>query len=126
MRRAPLPPASRRLHVVSTPQPSGVTMPSPVTTTRLMPVPCPSLVAPARLKQTGGAIENTERLHLSSEARKRYRASPTPTSRGESWARAVRAEHLGVVRTRSALCVLFQKFDRIADGQDRLRGVIGN
>src|SRR3990167_7587163 len=34
--RAPLSPASRRRHVVSTPQASGVTMPRPVTTTRLI------------------------------------------------------------------------------------------
>src|SRR5438874_8923207 len=33
---APLLPSMIRAHVVSTPQPSGVTMPSPVTTTRLM------------------------------------------------------------------------------------------
>src|SRR5215472_2668371 len=31
-------PASRRRHVTSTPQPSGVTMPIPVTTTRLIPI----------------------------------------------------------------------------------------
>jgi hypothetical protein len=34
-RPAPLSPAISRLHVASTPQPSGVTMPKPVTTTRL-------------------------------------------------------------------------------------------
>src|SRR5438067_770847 len=33
---APLSPASRRRQLVSTPQPSGVTMPTPVMTTRLM------------------------------------------------------------------------------------------
>jgi len=34
--RAPLSPAISRRHDSSTPQPSGVTMPNPVTTTRLM------------------------------------------------------------------------------------------
>src|SRR5262245_55199360 len=37
--RAPLSPASNRFHVTSTPQPSGVTIPKPVTTTRLMGPP---------------------------------------------------------------------------------------
>src|SRR5215470_11924504 len=37
--RAPLSPASNRFQVTSTPQPSGVTIPKPVTTTRLMGPP---------------------------------------------------------------------------------------
>ena len=46
---APLSPAIRRCQVVSTPQPSGVTIPRPVTTTRLMlPAPWPTPSAPDR------------------------------------------------------------------------------
>src|SRR4026208_1466183 len=121
MLSAPLSPASRRFHVASPPQPSGVTIPSPVTTTRLIPVPCYSLLAPASQEQTNRAFENTESLYLGSEPRNRHGASTGTVARCSA-----PSEHLNVVRTSLALCVFFEELDCIADGQDRLGGVVGD
>src|SRR5215470_6765273 len=50
--RAPLSPAINRRHVASTPQPSGVTIPMPVTTTRLMNPPAwHDFLAPPALRK---------------------------------------------------------------------------
>src|SRR5882757_4805481 len=91
---APLSPLRIRAHVVSTPQPSGVTMPSPVTTTRL----------------------------ISKTPARNWR--PKTRNRGTVQQRSVR-----LCRTppgTSAFRVLFEKLRRVADGQNRLGGVIGN
>src|SRR5260221_1986614 len=91
---APLSPLRIRAHVVSTPQPSGVTMPSPVTTTRLMSK------TPAR----------------------NWR--PKTRNRGTVQQRSVRLWY--TAPGTSAFRVLFEKLRPVADGQNRLGGVIGN
>src|SRR5882724_12147640 len=91
---APLWPLRIRVHVVSTPQPSGVTMPSPVTTTRLMSK------TPARNQ------------------------GPKTRNRGTAGKRPVRL-CLYPPGT-SAFRVLLEKLRGVADGQNRLGGVIGN
>src|SRR5579872_1516878 len=92
--RAPLSPFRIRFQVGSMPQPSGETMPRPVTTTRLIQI------TPASC--TRSPITNSGTV--------RPRSLPLSQARAGA----------------SALRVLFQKFGRIADGQDRLGGVIGN
>src|SRR5215469_3672099 len=92
--RAPLSPLRMRFQVASMPQPSGDTMPRPVTTARLM--------------------SSTPNL------------DPRPTMR-DRWAVRGRPGRLGRYRAgASALRVLFKEFRGVADGQNRLRGVIGN
>src|SRR3954469_23433236 len=91
---APLSPPRIRVHVVSTPQPSGVTMPSPVTTTRLMSK------TPARNRR------------------------PKTRNRGTVQQRPVRL--CRSAPGTSAFRVLFEKLGRVADGQNRLGGIIGN
>src|SRR5690242_4770519 len=91
--RAPLWPSRMRFQVVSTPQPSGDTMPRPVTTTRLMSS------TPTRGQR------------------------PTMQNRSTAWKRSVRFQRRA---GGSALCVLLEKFRGVPDGQNRLRGVVGN
>src|SRR4051812_43304075 len=91
---APLWPARIRVHVASTPQPSGVTMPSPVTTTRLI---------------SKTPVRNWQ---------------PITRNRGTVRQRPVRLHRYP--SGASAFRVLFEKFGRVADGQNRLRGVVGN
>src|ERR1700677_3585038 len=91
---APLSLLRIRFHVGSTPQPSGDTMPRPVTTTRL--------------------ISNTPA----------HDSRPTTITRWTACPRPVRLRQYRAGA--SALRVLFEKFCRVADGQDRLRGIVGN
>src|SRR6266478_10233387 len=84
-----------RFQVGSTPQPSGDTMPRPVTTTRLMSS------TPSRIRRP--------------MTRGRRTASHGPSGKHSS----------GPPRA-SALCVLFQKFRRVAHGQNRFRGIVGD
>src|SRR6185437_155715 len=90
---APLSPFNSRAQVASTPQPSGVSIPIPVTTTRLMP--------------------GSERIYC----RRRTTYGPKPST-------SEAIEKLR--RMRSAFGVLFKKFNRVANGQDGLSGVVGN
>src|SRR6185503_18345293 len=90
---APLSPLRIRFHVVSTPQPSGVTMPSPVTTTRLMSNSNRGLRTTTRNR--GTVRQRPVRLCL----------YPPGTS---------------------AFRVLLEKLGGVADGQNRLGGVIGD
>src|SRR5690242_6529745 len=83
-----------RFQVGSMPQPSGETMPRPVTTTRLI------LTTPARERRLLITSRGTERARPF--GRHGYRAGA------------------------SAIRVFFEKFYRIADSQNRLRGVVGN
>src|SRR2546423_9145437 len=91
---APLSLLRMRLQVVSTPQPSGDTMPRPVTTTRL--------------------ISTTPTHDSRPITRNRWTVRPRPVRFRQHRARA------------SAFRVLFKKFCRVADGQNRLRGVVRN
>src|SRR5882762_4476750 len=92
--RAPLSLLRMRFHVVSTPQPSGDTMPRPVTTTRL--------------------ISSTPAHDWRPTTRNRWTARPRPGR--------LRQHRAGA----SAFRVLFKKFCGVADGQNRLRRVVGN
>src|SRR5579864_1382366 len=94
MRLAPLSLLRMRFQVGSMPQPSGDTMPRPVTTTRL--------------------ISSTPAQDLRPKARSRWTARTRPVRLRQRRLRA------------SAFRVLFEKFCGVADGQNRLRGVIGN
>src|SRR5258708_8304314 len=91
---APLWPFRIRVQVASTPQPRGVTMPSPVTTTRL--------------------ISKTPARHRPPITRNRGTVRPRPY------------RFSCVPRGASAFRVLFEKLRRVADGQNRLCGVVGN
>src|SRR5207245_7288762 len=91
---APLWPLMMRFHVVSTPQPSGVTMPSPVTTTRLMSE-TPARNQRPKTRNRGTVRQRPVRLCL----------YPPGTS---------------------AFRVLLEKLRGVADGQNRLGGVVGN
>src|SRR5712664_404394 len=91
---APLSLLRMRFHVASTPQPSGDTMPRPVTTTRL--------------------ICSTPAKNLPPTTRNRWAVQPRPGR--------LRRHRAGA----SAFRVLFQKFCGIADGQDRLGGIVGD
>src|SRR5215213_1706511 len=91
---APLWPLRIRVHVVSTPQPSGVTMPSPVTTTRLIST-TPDRKCRPKTRNRGTVRQRPVRLCL----------YPPGTS---------------------AFRVLLEKLRGVADGQNRLGGVIGN
>src|ERR1700759_1040690 len=91
---APLSLLRIRFQVGSTPQPSGDTMPRPVTTTRL--------------------ISSTPARDSRPTTRNRWTARPRPAR--------LRQRREGA----SALCVLFEKFGGVADGQNRLRGIVGN
>src|SRR3984885_12186935 len=90
--RAPLSLLRMRFQVGSTPQPSGDTMPRPVTTTRL--------------------ISTTPAHDSRSTTINRWTARPRPIR--------LRQYRAGA----SALRVLFEKFCRGADGQNRLCGVV--
>src|SRR3978361_2055988 len=91
---APLSLLRIRFHVGSTPQPSGDTMPRPVTTTRLIST------TPAQ--------------------------QPRPTTRNRGTARPRPVRFHRYRPGGSALSVFFQKFCGVADGQNRLSGVVGN
>src|SRR5229473_1417720 len=91
---APLSLLRMRFQVGSTPQPSGDTMPRPVTTTRL--------------------ISSTPAHNSPPTTRNRWTAQPRPVR--------LRRHRAGA----SAFRVLFQEFCGVADGQNRLRGIVGN
>src|SRR5712671_8122896 len=91
---APLSLLRMRFQVGSTPQPSGDTMPRPVTTTRL--------------------ISSTPANNSPPTTRNRWTAQTRPVRLRRHRARA------------SAFRVLFQEFCGVADGQDRLGGIVGN
>src|ERR1700722_14881695 len=91
---APLSPLRMRFQVGSTPQPSGDTMPRPVTTTRL--------------------ISSTPAHESQPTTINRWTARPRPVR--------LRRYRAGA----SALRVLFEKFCRVADGHNRLPGIVGN
>src|ERR1700722_9464372 len=91
---APLSLLRMRFQVGSTPQPSGDTMPRPVTTTRL--------------------ISSTPARNSRPTTRNRWTARPRPVRLRQA------------PRGASAFRVLFEKFCGVADGQNRLRGIIGN
>src|SRR5579872_257008 len=115
MALTPLSDASSRRHVGSTPQPSGVTMPSPVTTTRLM------IGAP------GGG-----RCGLRRNQVYRFGARPHQTVRAYARlpcvcgcsGRGSLEQRTGSAR--SALGVLLKELNGVADGQNRFSGVVGN
>src|SRR5262245_28038603 len=101
MRRAPLLPASSRDQLASTPQPSGVTRPSPVMTTRCnISDPEPSYV------------------------RDGWRLSHAPFPRGTKLTRA--ADKSAASEASGRARVFLEEFDGIADGLDLLGGIIGN
>src|SRR4030095_16074021 len=87
-----------RRQVPSTPHARGVPMPSPVTTTRLI---CRS------------SVEGTE-----------HQAATLCHALG--WGDARRRPGAVWQWQGSAFCVLLEEFHGIADGQDGLRGIIGN
>src|SRR5215210_7757806 len=93
---APLSPLTIRFQVVSTPQPSGVSMPRPVTTTRLILnsaiAACAGAVAPSTGRQPG-------LLHIVNQR--------------------------GSTRS-STLGVFLEVFDRVADGQDGFSRIVRN
>src|SRR6202521_830532 len=91
---APLSLLRMRFQVGSTPQPSGDTMPRPVTTTRL--------------------ISSTPAHDSRPTTRNRWTVQPRPVQ--------LRQHRAGA----SAFCVLFEKLCGVADGQNRLRGIIRN
>src|SRR5580692_884490 len=91
---APLSLLRMRFQLGSTPQPSGDTMPRPVTTTRL--------------------ISSTPARNSRPTTRNRWTARPRPGRLHQYRAGA------------SALRVLFEKFCGVADGQNRLRSIVGN
>src|SRR6195952_4330102 len=92
--RAPLSLLRMRFQASSTPQPSGDTMPRPVTTTRLISrTPAQSVYGPQQ--EAGGPRTRPVRLH-------RHRAGS------------------------SAFRVLFEEFRGVANGQNRLRRIVGN
>src|SRR5262245_3367816 len=97
MRLAPLSPLMRRCQVGSTPQASGVTMPSPVTTTRLI---------------------------FGSLGRSQYHILPPPRGRQ---ANSDRRKSEGPPQMAAlAFCVFFKEFNGVANRQDGLGGVIGD
>src|SRR3569833_4626702 len=122
--RAPLLPSRTRCQVVSTPQPSGDTMPRPVTTTRLMsdsPKQGPKRPSARTRPQRAQVIW----ARLPGKREGSWIMPQQPTARNRSTAIATgRFPQYHVLR--SALGVLLEEFRRVADRQDRLRGVIGN
>src|SRR6516164_10374191 len=129
--RAPLPPARSRCHVGSTPQASGVTMPIPVTTTRLI-----SGTRPRRFAGTNEPAEEQKSLHRQgsvAQSGTRWRDRGRPATR-----RAMASLALPVLRSDDdpvpdlhprrdlTLGVLFQELHRVAHGEDRFGGIIGN
>src|SRR5262249_13529645 len=96
MRLAPLWPLTRRCQVGSTPQASGVTIPSPVTTTRLIFDP---------------------------SAHSQYHILPPPRGR-QGNLRSQKTVKVRPKMAASAFCVFFKEFNGVADRQDGLGGVI--
>src|SRR5262249_15906033 len=128
--RAPLSPAISRCHVASTPHPSGVTMPMPVTTTRLMDPPAwpansspaPSILRQCRRPTHLPGIRTKSNASIAGQRTTRNTYIPSRTQR-------LLPSGLATVdryTRRSALGVLFEEFYRIANGQDGFGGVIGN
>src|SRR5262249_55388568 len=95
----PLSPAKSRCQVCCVPQASGVTSPSPVTTTRLI------------TGTPGARSPNIVPPHMAICG---DHGSPRPSCKKMP------------AGDRLALCVLFEKFDGVADGQNRLGGIVGN
>src|SRR5271154_2208320 len=112
MRAIPLSPARSRCHVGSTPQASGVTMPRPVTTTRL-------------IDQRSGRSLGQD-------------SGPTPSRRNlpprrvlaiaayRSHACACHPCCVAALASGSALRVFFEELDRVAHGENGFGGVVGN
>src|SRR5262245_2531448 len=130
IRLAPLSPLTSRCHVGSTPQASGVTMPSPVTTTRLIP----------RLHRARPV--KVEAAFASERARQEGRPGGRATSLlglpAPPAADIILPRHHGVPRPKSdrkiredppkwrlsALRVLLEELDGVADRQDGLGGIV--
>src|SRR6266481_3155438 len=127
--RAPLSPAISRRHVASTPQPSGVTIPMPVTTTRLMAPPARPAkarlapLAPREHRVLTSPVRYWRGIGRASIADQQkagnrniaLSATRHPCPWGAQWS----AEQ-------SAFGVLLKELHRVAHGQDRLGSVIGN
>jgi hypothetical protein len=133
--RAPLSPASNRFHVGSTPHPSGVNIPNPVTTTRLiirvLPGACSRV---SRHRSAPLAVKRQQQpLHViqPSPFAKRYvRALRRPKSgapRNQASKFLMSVDALWAVVTAhafrspialgsSAFCVFFKKLDGITNG----------
>src|ERR1700730_4473324 len=99
MRRAPLSPSRRRRQLASTPQASGVTMPSPVTTTRLI----------------GSSRASRPISYFPDACARQGNVRFSATGSGS-------AENGGS----SALGGFLEELDGVADRQDGLGGIIGN
>src|SRR5208282_6395863 len=104
-RPIPLSPASSRCHVCSTPHASGVTMPRPVTTTRLI------IGAPGR---------RFGRCRLGNARRCGVRP-PVMAYEHHAWERCATGQ-----RQVSAFRVLFEELDGVAHGENGFGGVVGN
>src|SRR5579864_453485 len=108
MRLTPLRPAMSRCHVGSMPLASGVTMPRPVTTTRL-------IIGTPGIRPDRGDLPCPR---------------PQINVRHPIWygchGRAQMSCNDGRRPRRSAFGVLFEELDRVADGQNGLRRVVGN
>src|SRR5271166_7171278 len=107
-RPIPLSPASSRCHVGSTPQASGVSIPRPVTTTRLI---------------IGAPGKRFARCYLGQACRRSIRP---PVTAGEHHARARNPCSATEQCRVSALRVLFEELDGVAHGENRFGGVVGN
>src|SRR6202035_3512230 len=126
--RAPLSPTSKRRQLVSTPQPSGVTIPSPVITTRLISG-LSGRGSPAA-KPPGGGARQMHRVETYSTAAGRMecrRCCSTQTA-GETPAGAAcpADDKREDTWLRSALRVLLEKLHGIADRENRFGGIVGN
>src|SRR5581483_11236619 len=113
-------PASSRCHVGSTPQPRGETIPRPVTTTRLIWIGSGPGSPPWRWPPT-------EQRLLGCSVRPLQRAAPGKMQRGRVYPAPHARQAVSRLRCRSRLRAgLLEKAHRIAHGDYRLRGIVGN
>src|SRR3954468_17785747 len=129
--RAPLSAAIRRDQLVSTPQPSGVTTPRPVTTTRLIILARTSSLAVACSAQTARHRYRTRplarRAHLIPQLEGiTPSASAPPRVSGGPQALGRQPPARQTATLASALGVLFEKLHCVADGQNGFRRVVRN
>src|SRR5262245_46825311 len=133
IRLAPLSPLTSRCHVGSTPQASGVTMPSPVTTTRLIFDSIervrskwkPPLRQNALGRNAARAAERSRRSACRRTPPSSISYSPGTT---ECQGQSPIAQCARIRRKwrSSALRVLLEELDGVADRQDGLGGIVGD
>src|SRR5690242_9371814 len=142
MRRAPLLPASSSCHVASAPQASGDTIPTPVTTIRLIRMSrfdrrrvepshanwsrAVSLDKTSPPKKTRPLARSSRSLRRQDPSRMQRPRRPARPSNRTVPTNAERSGGSGARRRISALRVLLEKLDGVAHGENRLGGIVRN